>query len=93
MTQQSKVGRHKTIVRNDADELSVVYHSTEVVKATADRIVLNTGGWLTATTKARMNQASQEFGLGYSVYQVNGRWFVDYNGVTFQIQDVLVLPR
>ena len=60
----------------------MVYHSTEVVLATKEKIVLNTGGWTTATTKARMNQASNQFGLGYKVYQKDLAWFVIYKGET-----------
>jgi hypothetical protein len=30
----------------------------------------------TATTKLRMNQASNQFNLGFSVYQKDYRWYV-----------------
>jgi hypothetical protein len=50
----------------------VWYHSTCVVEFDKDVIKLCTGGWRTATTKTRMNQASNQFGLGYSVYQKRG---------------------
>lgn len=83
MTQQYKVGTHRTTVRNTADEISVVYHSTEVVNYHKEigELKLNTGGWFTPTTKTRMNQASNEFNLGFTVYQENSEWFVvvDYD--------------
>ena len=67
------------------------YHSTDVVKWNDKHIRLYTGGWKTVTTKTRMNQVSNQFGLGYSVYQRKGKWYVDYNGVTQQFCGPLVV--
>jgi hypothetical protein len=58
----------------------VTYHSTDVVVFSKEEIVLDTGGWFTVTTKARMNQASNEFGLGYQVYQEKGYWYIWFPG-------------
>ena len=74
------IGNHKTSIINNNSITSVCYHNTEVVKITDNKIILNSGGWLTATTKRRMNQASLTYGLGFSVYQVNYSWYVDYKG-------------
>ena len=74
--------------------ITVVYHNTMVVDVTPEHITLDTGGWKTATTKLRMNQASAQFNLGYSVYQQKGQWFVSYRGVTRQFdQDEIILER
>ena len=73
----------KTSVVCTNGRISVVYHNTLVVEATPDYITLNTGGWFTATTRTRMNQASNQFDLGYGVYQKKGKWFVDYQGNTY----------
>jgi hypothetical protein len=73
---------------------SIVFHSTEVVRFDHENIVLNTGGWETVITKRRMNQASDEFGLGYHVYQKNRKWFVDYRDETFLlVNGKVVLER
>jgi len=83
MSQQHTLGKTSTTVRSEGDgHLSVVYHATEVVKRENGVITLDTGGWKTATTKTRMNQASSQFGLGYNVFQKNHEWFVDYEGKT-----------
>ena len=71
----------------------VCYHSTPVVKITDDEIILNSGGWLTATTKRRMNQASLQYNLGFAVYQVNFSWYVDYKGDTIPFEDGLTLKK
>jgi len=81
MAQQGRVGSHKTSVRISPNgTLSVVYHGTEVVKASKSQIVLDTGGWFTNTTKTRMNQASNQYGLGFYVSQKKGVWYVRYKG-------------
>jgi hypothetical protein len=94
MAQIHKVGKTATKVKVSGSELVIEYHETEVVKANDCFIILNTGGWFTVTTKTRMNQASNEFSLGYSVYQKKGFWYVDYKGKTYLFNDeVLTLER
>ena len=87
------IGNHKTSVINDNSVTMVCYHSTPVVKITDDEIILNSGGWLTATTKRRMNQASLQYNLGFSVYQVNFSWYVDYKEDTIPFEDGLTLKK
>lgn len=97
MGQQQTVGTHKTAVideiHNKKHSTAIYYHSTAVVQFTFDEIILNSGGWKTATTKARMNQASNQFGLGYSVYQKDFSWYVNFNGKTLDFSDNMVLKR
>jgi len=66
-----------TKIREEGGQTIVSYHKTDVVKFTKKVITLNSGGWKTATTKNRMVQASNQFGLGFSVFQKQGGWFVD----------------
>lgn len=73
-------GKTKTKVFQDGELVRVQYHETDVVTATPEKITLNTGGWFMVTTKRRMNQASQQFGLDFNVYQVGGKWYVSYEG-------------
>jgi len=80
MAQQSEVGRTATTIANVGDYTVVTYHQTAVVKFNNREVILNSGGWWTMTTKTRMNQASHQFGLGFSVSQRGGEWFVDYLG-------------
>lgn len=76
MGQMSKVRGRATSITRRAGKTFVRYHSTDVVVFDDRAVTLDSGGWKTATTKARMNQASHEFGLGFSVYQDKGEWFV-----------------
>ena len=78
MAQTQTIGKTATSVRRDPDgTLRVRYHATEVVRVDPDGTIhLDTGGWKTVTTKARMNQTANQFGLGFQVRQSNYEWFV-----------------
>lgn len=76
MARIDKIGKTATKVLNENGFTKVVYHNTAVVKFDQDIIELNSGGWRTNTTKVRMNQASNQFGLGFHVFQRNGDWYV-----------------
>jgi len=93
MGQMKQVGNHKTIISNDEEFINVVYHSTAVVKFNEKSIILNSGGYHTNTTKTRMNQTSNQFNLGYKVYQKNFSWFVDFKGKTIDYHDNIKLSR
>jgi hypothetical protein len=91
------------VVRGTATRVSTVegrtevrYHDTVVVAFDEVSVTLDSGGWRTATTKNRMNQAANQYDLGYGVYQERGEWFVvvdrDWdNPIPFE--DGMVLPR
>lgn len=94
MAQQSRVGTVSTTVRGGVGgALSVVYHATEVVKVGPEGITLDSGGWRSATTKTRMNQASNQYGLGFRVYQRDHGWLVDFEGKTLTFADGMTLQR
>lgn len=58
------------------------------------KLFLTAGGWWTNTTKNRMNQASNQFDLGYNVFQKDFNWFVDYRGKVFEFnENRIVLNR
>lgn len=73
--------------RNADGSLSGFYRGTEVCRMGIEchkPVILKSGGWLTYTTKARMNQFAAEFCRGaWQVFQKGGEWFVTYSsGVT-----------
>ena len=68
--------KHATTEFNDNGINYVVYHKTAVVKFNRDKIILNSGGWETPTTKDRMNATAHENGLCYYVYQKDFVWYV-----------------
>lgn len=95
MSRQNKIGKHCTTVQTKDGYITVTYHETDVVKFDGTMIVLDTGGWYTDTTRRRMNQASQQFSLGYSVYAIKGQWRVKFGNVErlFDADDRVILLR
>ena len=91
-----KVGKHATTIAYDyeTDKQVLTFHSTQIVKWDSGEILLNSGGWETATTKTRMNQCSYQYGLGYRVYQKDWIWYVDYgDNEAIPFQDGMILDR
>jgi hypothetical protein len=96
MSQQQQIGRVATTIRTVDGYTEVVYHKTAVVKFNEDKIILNHGGWMTATTKTRMNQASNQFGLGFQVYSRDFNWYASFNGSDREIpfeDGIVILKR
>lgn len=78
------IGTHRTVIGQNArtGRRFVQYHATRVVEWDEYEIELNTGGYRTATTKLRMNQTSDQYGLGFRVFQKDFRWFAEFRGNT-----------
>jgi len=94
MAQQHRIGTHRTTVAHVNGALVVTYHETPVVTVTREMITLDTGGFETATTKTRMNQASNQFDLGFKVFQKNFNWFVKFKDRIQQFHtDIIELSR
>lgn len=93
--QTQRVSGVATNTRSEDGYTIIRYHDTDVVKFNDNEVVLQTGGWFTMTTKTRMNQASNQFGLGYTVYQKNHTWYArDKFGWDFEFKgDTLTLDR
>jgi hypothetical protein len=67
---RKKLENNTYLERHDEDTVAVVLHSTAVVKIRSDgTFVLNSGGWLTVTTKDRINNYSP-----VRVSSVRGTW-------------------
>lgn len=96
MPQTSKCRGVSTAVYNDDKELIVIYRGTKLVHQNkhSGTIILRTGGWKTFTTKTRMNQAANEFNLGYTVYQLDKDWYISYKNTTYPfINDTIQLKE
>lgn len=76
MPRMDKLSTYKTTVAATANTGAVTYINTCIVAWDGNTVTLNSGGWMTVTTKRKMNQASYQFGLRYGVHQVKGEWFV-----------------
>ena len=76
-TNCSTVVLHRTAI-------AVYDHNTNALK-------LNTGGWYSVTKKSRLNAILSEVITGASVFQRNWNWFINYNNVTHDFNDGMIL--
>jgi len=94
MSQQHTVGSHATTISTTDRTTAIKYQNTDVVTFNSDTITLNSDGWLTMTTKLRMNQASNQYNLGYRVHQRAGEWLVDLpDGTRIDYKDNMTITR
>ena len=93
------IGTHRTTttnipLNNEQSRLIVTFHNTAVVQVVNDRyVILNSGGWLTPTTKRRMNQASEVYRLNYIVYQKGWIWYVKTPSTTAEFVDNIIIDK
>ena len=76
MSQTQEVRGVATSIRSEGGFTHVRYHATDVVSFSDKEIILRTGGWFSVTTKLRMNQAANQFDLGFVVGSDKGEWKV-----------------
>ena len=69
----------KNVIEIDGKQ-HVILFDTCIVSFDAKTVTLRTGGWRTAITKRRMNEASQEYDLGFELYQKGWKWYLKQNG-------------
>lgn len=94
MGQTRRVSGRSTAIFTDDAGTHVVYHQTKVVTWTDTQVTLRSGGWLSATTKLRMNQTTNQFRLGFSVRQSDHEWLVTLpNGSTVSFVDGMTFDR
>jgi len=73
-----KLANNTYLEPRDGDAFAVKLHSTDVLTFRCDgSVVLNSGGWRTVTTKARMNDYLPS---GWYVWQERGQWFLRHGG-------------
>jgi hypothetical protein len=86
------IGTHKTTVSVRDGMICVTYHNTDVVRFNDSIIELDTGGYYTATTARRMNEASDCFGLGYHVKRERGEYVVSLKTGSWKFTEKTSLP-
>jgi hypothetical protein len=77
MPRTDKLSTYRTTWFDNGDFGGVTYINTNIVQWRDGIVTLDSGGWETVTTKRKINQASRQFALGYTVYQRDYKWFVD----------------
>lgn len=93
LNERSMSRNNTTVHRDDAGFTTITLHTTPVVSFSKDKIILNSGGYKTTTTKARMNQASIEHDLGIEVALRDGGWVVKHKNDTLPFEDGMEILR
>ena len=93
MPRMDKLSNYRTTIIEDQYGGQVTYCSTAILVWGKRDVILSSGGWRTVTTKRKMNQASNQFGIGYGVYQRKGEWFVSWKGQELPFHDGMILAR
>lgn len=93
MARMNRIGKGNTTIKTENGKTTVRYHATDVVTFDKRRIILNSGGWYTKSTKDRLNQTAAQFALGFHVYQEANEWHVSYKGESVDFFDGMVLDR
>jgi len=89
----NKIGKTATSIKTEQELTKIIYHDTCIVKFNHEKIILNSGGWRTATTKRRMNQISNVYKLGYRVYQHDFTWYIKFHDSILKFYDNMELVR
>ena len=95
MSRMDRLSTYRTTIgADDTGALVVTYVRTPIVRADRETVTLRNGGYMTVTTKRKMNQAARQFGLGFSVYQKAFGWFVVLpSGETVEFDDGMIFAR
>jgi len=94
MPRMNKLSTYCTTIAQAGDLIVVTYRKTQIVAFDRRYISLRTGGWDSVTTRRKMNQAANQFGLGYSVYRDKGESYVRTPaGAVVPLTDELVFVR
>jgi hypothetical protein len=84
----NKLSSYRTAWSDNGNDGVVIYAETKIVEWRDGKITLRSGGWETVTTKRKMNQASNQFALGFGVWQKDHEWFVNLpDGDTVPFED------
>ena len=76
--ERRKLANNTYLERRSLGEIAVRLHSTDILTFHEDgRVVLNSGGWTTVTTKDRMNRYLPD---GWHVWSERSQWLIARNG-------------
>jgi len=86
------MSKNNTKTTNNGSWTTITLHQTDIVKYNDSTIVLNSGGYRTATTKRRMNQVLQSINSRAKVFQHQNKWYVsDRTGGIQDFQDGMAI--
>ena len=76
-----KLENNTSVKRLDNGSFIINLHFSPIAQIMEDKIVLDTWGYMTHTTKDRLNKILSDNKTGYTIYQVNHTWFIYDNNI------------
>ena len=68
-----KIANNTYLTRLESGGVAIKLHSTNILTIDeSDTVTVETGGWQTVTTKARLNEYLPD---GFRIYQERGQWY------------------
>lgn len=81
---QTKKLANNTYARLEEGNVIIKLHNTDIITCTPRKVILNTGGWFTITTKERLNRYAP-----CHIYQTNSIWYIaNPNTFDYDWQDI-----
>lgn len=87
---RKKLSNNTYLVRESEDTIHVLLHQTYIVTYRPDSTEINTGGWLTVTTKARIND---HIPSPWRVWSTKGVWMLHGEHESYRYTDGITLLR
>ena len=84
---------HTCVYEDEKGYTIVVLYNTQIAKFNSSEIILNSGGYLTDTTKNRMNQCFFENNIPISIYQRKGQWYINSPKGIIEFSNHMILDR
>lgn len=85
------ISNNTYVRRKENNNIAIKLHQTDIIVITPrDSIILNTGGWMTVTTKERMNTFTRR---GISVWQENKIWYLVVDQEQYNFADGITITR
>lgn len=79
--------RNTTLENTDHGQV-IRLHGNKIAQLDGSTLYLTSAGWETATTKSRLNAILKCLIPGAGIFAKDFTWFINYNGVTAEFQDV-----
>jgi len=83
-----KISKSCRIINYTNGDKTIKLYTTDILQFKNNKIVLNSGGYKTVTTKTRMNDFLPD---DVRVYQKENNWYIDYNGKILEFFDGIEL--
>ena len=71
------IKKKATSYEKSGEEIIFRLYHTNIVIICKHKVVLNSGGYRTATTKRRMNQILEEYNINYRIGVYKGDWYIN----------------